>query len=336
MLPEPASMSAPLGAHAKRGGAAWRLALIALGCAVAALMMLAAREWVEMLHQWWNIDTYNHLLLLPVIMGWLVMLKAEELAQISPHPFSPGLLLVIVALGLWSAGRTSGINLVAHAGAVGMVQGAIVAMLGMRAALLLALPLAMGVFLVPFGDEIIAPLQTITAEIAIALTLWSGVPASIEGIHIDTPAGLFIVAEACSGVTFLIAMVQLGVLVCCTRFASWRRRTAFMAACIIVPILANGMRAWATIYVAQFIGAERATGFDHIVYGWVFFAIIVAALLGGAWRLFEREPEEHGWRAADLSHQLWIARTEAIPLAPGIAACAIIALAAIGAFGPVR
>lgn len=336
MLPEPARMSAPLGAHAKRGSAAWRLALIALGCAVAALMMLAAREWVEMLHQWWNIDTYNHLLLLPAIMGWLVMLKAEELAQITPHPFWPGLLLVIAGLGLLNAGRASGINLVAHAGAVGMVQGAIVAMLGMRAALLLALPLAMGVFLVPFGDEIIAPLQTITAEIAIALTHWSGVPASIEGIHIDTPAGLFIVAEACSGVTFLIAMVQLGVLVCCTRFASWRRRTAFMAACIIVPILANGMRAWATIYVAQFIGAERATGFDHIVYGWLFFAIIVAAMLGGAWRLFEREPEEHGWCAADLSHQLWIARTEAIPLAPGIAACAIIALAAIGAFGPVR
>ena len=56
-----------------------------------------------------------------------------------------------------------------------------------------------GVFLVPFGDEIIPPLQAITAEIAIALTLWSGVPAQIDGIYIDTPVGLFIVAEACSG-----------------------------------------------------------------------------------------------------------------------------------------
>ena len=86
-------------------------------------------------------------------------------------------------------------------------------------------------------------------------------------------------------------------LVCCTRFDRWSRRAVFMAACIIVPILANGVRAWATIYVAQYVGAEAAGGFDHIVYGWIFFALVVAALLGGAWRFFEREPEEHGWTA---------------------------------------
>ena len=49
-------------------------------------------------------------------------------------------------------------------------------MLGLRASLLLALPLVMACFLVPFGDEIIPPLQMITADIAIALTRWSGVP----------------------------------------------------------------------------------------------------------------------------------------------------------------
>lgn len=140
----------------------------------------------------------------------------------------------------------------------------------MRASLLLALPIAFAAFLVPFGDEIIPPLQLITADIAIVLTRWSGVPASIDGIYINTPAGLFIVAEACSGVKFLVAMVTLGVLVCFTRFASWRRRAEFLAACVIVPIIANGVRAWATIFVAQYIGAEKATGFDHIVYGWVF------------------------------------------------------------------
>ena len=175
------------------------------------------------------------------------------------------------------------------------------------------------------------PLQAITAEIAIALTHASGVPARIEGIHIHTPAGLFIVAEACSGVKFLIAMVTLAVLVCFTRFESWPRRIAFLAACIIVPILANGVRAWATIYVAQYVGAEQATGFDHLVYGWIFFAIVVAALLGGAWRFFEREPEAYGWRAEIIAGWRLVARAEALRFAPGSAALAIIALAAIAA-----
>ena len=331
MPPEPAALAHPQGDDARVMPSPWRTALGLLGLASAALILLAAREWAEMLHQWWNIDTYNHLLLMPPILAWLVLLKSDELAQIAPRSYAPGLVLVLAALGLWSAGRTLGINLLAHAGAVGMVQGAVVTVLGLRASLLLALPLAMAAFLVPFGDEIIPPLQSITADIAVTLTHWSGVPARIEGLHIDTPAGLFIVAEACSGVKFLIAMVTLGVLVCFTRFVSWRRRAAFMAMCVIVPVLANGVRAWATIYVAQFIGAERATGFDHIIYGWVFFALIIAAVLGAAWRFLEREPETYGWRAADLAPIPALARAETGALGPLGAAFAIIVLAVIAA-----
>ncbi len=335
MLPEPAILAAQHASPAAAMPAAWRSSLTSLGVAALALVALAAREWGEMAHQWWNIDTYNHLLLMPAIIAWLVRIKVAELTQITPRAFWPGLLLLAGALCLWGGGRASGINLLAHAGAAGMVQAAVVTVLGLRASLLLALPLALGGFLVPFGDEIIPPLQVITADIAVALTHASGVPARVDGIHIDTPAGLFIVAEACSGVKFLVAMVTLGVLVCFTRFASWQRRAAFMAACIIVPILANGVRAWATIYVAQFIGAERATGFDHIVYGWVFFAIITAVLLGAAWRFFEREPEDYGWRAEDLERRGFIARAERGALAPGGAALAIIALAVIAAFAAI-
>jgi len=129
----------------------------------------------------------------------------------------------------------------------------------------------------------------------------SGIPATYEGIYIDTPVGLFIVAEECSGVKFLIAMVTLGTLVSFTSFDSWKRRALFMAACVIVPIIANGIRAWSTIYIAQSQGVEFAAGYDHIVYGWVFFAIVMVIVLGGAFRFFEREPEDAGYSLEELS-----------------------------------
>jgi exosortase A len=311
--------------------ATWRAPLASLAAAAAALIAVTAQSWGAMLHQWWNIDTYSHLLLVPFIVGWLVALKEDELAGLTPQPFWPGLLGVAAALAVWRAGDALGINLISQVGAVGALQAAVVTVFGLRASLLLALPLAFASFLVPFGDEIIPPLQFLTADIAIALTHWSGVPARIEGIHIHTPAGLFIVAEACSGVKFLIAMVTLSVLVCFTRFTRWSRRAAFMAVCIIVPVLANGVRAWATIYVAQFIGAEKATGFDHIVYGWIFFAVIVSVLLGSAWRFFDREAEDYGWTADAIARWQWVARAETLTLAPKSAALAIIALAAIAA-----
>ncbi|WP_086607671.1 exosortase A [Erythrobacter donghaensis] len=330
MPPEAAVARAPSAASGALP-VAWRGPLAALGLAVAALIAVTAQSWGQMLHQWWNIDTYSHLLLMPFVIAWAVALKEDELAALTPRPFAPGLIAVAAALGVWGAGEAAGINLIAQAGAVGAVQAAVVTILGLRVAALIALPLGLACFLVPFGDEIIPPLQTITAEIAITLTHASGVAAQVEGIYIDTPAGLFVVAEACSGVKFLIAMVTLGVLVAFTRFTRWRDRALFLAACVIVPILANGVRAWATIYVAQFVGAEKASGFDHIVYGWIFFAIVVAAMLGGAWRFFDREPEDYGWRAEAIARWRWLARAEALTLAPSRAGLAIIALAAIAA-----
>lgn len=310
---------------------AWRASLAALAASIAILVLTTLREWGEMLHQWWNIDTYTHILLIPFIVIWLVALKADEIVKIAPRSWLPGLGLVAAGLGLWFVGRATEINLLAHAGAVGAAQGAIVATLGLRASLFLALPLCFLAFAVPFGDEIIPPLQTITAEIAIALTLASGVPAVIDGIYIDTPVGLFIVAEECSGVKFLIAMVTLAVLVAFTRFRTWTKRALFMLASIIVPILANGARAWGTIFIAQSQGVEFAEGFDHIFYGWIFFAIVVAVLLAGARKFFDREPEDYGWSLTELESWDWVSRLDKHNTSAAVIFGAIAALAITGA-----
>ena len=91
------------------------------------------------------------------------------------------------------------------------------------------------------------------------------------------------------------------------------------------------MRAWATIYVAQYVGAEKATGFDHIVYGWVFFAIVIAILLGAAWRFVEREPEEYGWPRGQIESWGWVRHLETHSFAPRSAALAIIGIAGVAA-----
>lgn len=323
MLPEAGAIPAQSAGPVGRVPAQWRTTLAMLIAASLAVVAVAAREWGEMFHQWWNIDTYTHVLLVPFVIAWLVTLKAGELAKLMPKPWLPALTLVAAGLGLWIAGRASGINIIAHAGAVGALQGVVVAVIGPRASLVLALPIAFGAFLVPFGDEIIAPLQYLTAEIAIALTHWSGIPAEIDGIHIDTPIGLFVVAEACSGVKFLVAMVTLAVLVAFTRFDSWRRRAAFMAVAVIVPLVANGIRAWGTIYLAQSQGVEWASGFDHIFYGWIFFGLVITVVLAAAWRFFERDPHDYGWSAQQVSRfefteRLERAQTPAIVLFAGL------------------
>ena len=307
-------------------------ALLALSWA--GLFAATLRELSAMAHQWWNIDTYSHILLILPILAWLVWIRRDEVARVEARGWWPGFLWCLLGLAICFVGRSADINLIAQLGVIVAFQGATFGILGLRVGLILAFPLAYMFFLVPFGDEIIPPLQYVTAEMATALTRFSGVETVADGIHIDTPAGLFIVAEECSGVKFLVAMVALGVLVAYSCFASWKRRMLFLLACVIVPIVANGIRAWATIFIAQYVGAEAAGSFDHIVYGWFFFGIVIALVLGVAWRWFEREPEEAGWGAQQVSALPMLQRLEGNGANPALVLGATLTAALVFAVMP--
>ena len=256
------------------------------------------------------------------------------MARVEAQGWWPGFLCCLLGLAICFVGRSADINLIAQLGVIVAFQGATFGIVGLRVGLILAFPLAYMFFLVPFGDEIIPPLQYVTAEMATALTRFSGVETVADGIHIDTPAGLFIVAEECSGVKFLVAMVALGVLVAYSCFASWKRRILLLLACVIVPIVANGIRAWATIFIAQYVGAEAAGSFDHIVYGWFFFGIVIALVLGVAWRWFEREPEEAGWNAQQVSALPMLQRLEGNGASPALVLGATLTAALVFAVMP--
>jgi exosortase A len=306
--------------------AQWRAPLSLLIFAWAGLSLLFARDWADMAGQWWDSSTYNHILLVPPILFWLVWLRKGELARLTPSAWWPGLILLAGALFVWLLGAMSGLNTARHLGLVASLSAAAIALLGPRVTAALAFPLAYAAFLVPVGDEFVPALQMATAKITIALTQLSGVPATIDGVFIDTPAGLFEVAEACSGVKFLVAMIALGVLVCHLCFRSWWRRAGFMALAIAVPILANGVRAWGTIYIAQSQGVEFAAGFDHIVYGWVFFAVVIAILLGLSWRFFDRPASGNFVDVEAIEGSPLLKRMERYRMAGGAGLLAILGL----------
>ncbi|MFC3099585.1 exosortase A [Altererythrobacter lauratis] len=270
----------------------WRRPLLHLVLAWGFLLVMFAHVVADMARQFWDSSTYNHILFVPFIIGWLVHMRAAELVKITPQAWWPGLIGVAGALFLWLLGDLTGLALATHLALVLLLQASAITLLGVRVTAALLFPMAYMLFLVPFGDELVPALQMITADLTIALVHLSGIPAVIDGVFIDTPIGLFEVAEACSGVKFLVAMVALGTLAAHVCFVSWWRRAGFMVAAIVLPILANSVRAWGTIYIAQSQGIEFAVGFDHIFYGWVFFALVMGLLLAMAWPFFDRPRDD--------------------------------------------
>jgi len=309
---------------------AWKQALIRLAIAWSAIFVVFFGDWAAMFDQWWNSSTYNHILLVPAIIVWLVHYRAPELAKLEPTNWWPGLVFAAGATLLWSLGVFAGLATARQLGVVLLLVAAVLTLLGPRLGRALVFPLGFMLFLVPFGDELVPALQMITADLTIGLVHLSGIPAVIDGVFIDTPAGLFEVAEACSGVKFLVAMIAFGVLVANVCFVSLWRRAAFLLACVVVPILANGVRAWGTVFAAQYVGAETATGLDHIIYGWIFFGIVLALILGGAWRWFDRPLDDPVIHAARIEASPLLTRLAALRIGAGAALAGLALIAGAG------
>jgi len=268
--------------------AGWRAHLAALGLACLAILLLFARDAADIAAIWWSSSTFNHCLLIGPIIAWLVWQRLPELSRLTPAAWAPGLILAGAGALGWLLGEAGGIAFARHLGLAFMLQGAVIACLGKAVARGLAFPLFYALFLVPVGEELVPAMQTLTARIAAGLLALAGVPAHLEGVFITTPTGYFEVAEACAGVKFLIAMIAFGALVANVCFRSWPRRIAFMTASILIPILANGVRAWGTIYISHLTSVDFAASFDHVVYGGIFFAIVIALIIGAGWRFFDR------------------------------------------------
>src|SRR5205807_5019380 len=141
-------------------------------------------------------------------------------------------------------------------------------------------PLLFLFFLVPFGAFLVPTLQSITVAFAVGGLKLVGIPVFADGILIDIPEGHFEVAEACAGLRFLIASIVFGCFFATIMYHSRVRRSAFVGLSILLPIVANGLRALGLILVAHVEGSGTAIEADHILYGWIFFTLVTLLLIG--------------------------------------------------------
>ena len=271
---------------------AWKRHLAAWGVVVVAVLLLLQRDARHLFSIWWDNATFGHCLLIVPIVIWLVWQRRHELARMAPSPWLPGVAILFATGILWLLGELAELSVVRHAALILMIIATVPTMFGLSVARGVAFPLFFLLFGIPIGEQIVPQLQTFTALFSIKLLDLFGVPAYLDGVFISIPNGDFQVAQACSGVRFLIAMVAFGALASNICFKLWWRRAAFMAASVVVPIVANGIRAWGTIYIAHLTTASFAKGMDHIIYGWFFFAFVMALTLAIGWRFFDRPVDE--------------------------------------------
>jgi exosortase len=161
---------------------------------------------------------------------------------------------------------------------VGFAEVLLMAALGWRLWWALSAALLYLLFLVPFGAFVTPQLQHFTASFIVGGLRVLGVPYDADAFSITIPEGTFYVAEACAGLRFLIASIAFGVLYAVTMFRSPGRRAAFIAVSCVVPVVANGVRGLGIVLLGHALGSAEAGAADHLIYGWIFFSIVIVLL----------------------------------------------------------
>jgi EpsI family protein len=167
-----------------------------------------------------------------------------------------------------------------------MLPLTVVVVCGRRISWAIAFPLAYILLAVPFGEVFIDPLINVTADFTVWALQMTGIPVLRDGSNFSIPSGDWSVVEACSGVRYLIASFTLGCLYAYLTYRSRKRQLLFVLLSILVPIAANGVRAYMIVMIGHLSSMALATGVDHIIYGWLFFGLVMFVMfwLGNRWR----------------------------------------------------
>lgn len=256
----------------------WRRHLLWFAAALGALAAVHFDTFADMVGVWEHSSTFNHCFLIPFIAAYLALDKRSQVATIAPGLSLYGLLYVALNSVLWLVGDVMSVAFGMHLAVVGMLIGSAWALLGNRVFKTLAFPFFYLYFTVPEGEFLVPYLQDWTAAVLLKLLHLTGIPVFIEGRYLTIPSGTFVVAEACSGVNYLIATLSVGTMFMYLQFRAWWRRLLFAFAIVLVPLLANGVRAYGIVMISHLSNYKYAQGVDHFIYGWVFFGIVIFAL----------------------------------------------------------
>ena len=235
---------------------------------------------------WERSETFAHGILIFPISAYLIWRQRKSLSAIEFRA-NPWALLILVFLGFgWLLASLANAQVFQQYCLIAMLPVAVWAILGNRLAWTIAFPLSYLLLAVPFGEVFIPPMIDLTADFTVYALQLTGIPVYREGNFFTIPSGSWSVVEACSGLRYLIASFTLGTLYAYISYSSIKRRLVFIAFSIIVPIIANGIRAYMIVMIGHLSGMRLAVGVDHLIYGWVFFGFVMLVLfwIGSFWR----------------------------------------------------
>jgi exosortase len=236
----------------------------------------------RMAHQWATDENMGHGFFVPIVAGYVVWQRRQDLAATPIKTNNWGLAIVVFG-GLMALIATLGAELfTARLSFVIALTGTILYLCGTNWLRILSFPLALLLFMIPIPAIIYSALtlrlQMLASQLGEILISAMGIPVLREGNTLKLPGQTLDIVDACSGIRSLLSLLFLSlVYTYFTDRKTWMR-WALLLATVPIAIGANGIRVAVTGWLSQ-INTEYATGAYHETEGYIVFLVALVALI---------------------------------------------------------
>ena len=243
----------------------------------------------NMVHHWSLVEDYQHGFIVAPLALFFAYQRRWDLEDAVIKGSWLGLIPMFIGLTSLTIGRLGTELMTMRSGFVFTLIGLILLILGREIFKVLAFPLFFLFLMVPLPQSLVNtiafPLQLIAAKFAVWSLQEMGIPALVEGNIIHLAHAELFVADACSGLRSLMALITLGVV-----FAHFFNRNAIwiqiflVSSTIPIAIMVNAFRVALTGYLSHRFGVDFATGVIHdfqgiFTFGLAFFALLALGRL---------------------------------------------------------
>lgn len=282
-------------------GEPWPLRRVApLALAATAFVILFADPARTLARDWWNNPDAGHGLLLFPVSIWLAW-KAGLAADRRPNIGLGTAILVAAVVLRYLSGLAAELFTMRFSMWLAAI-GIIVFAFGLRQVRLWWLPITLMLLSIPLPatitNSLAIPLQFRASKLGTALIEWRGIPVRTNGNVIQIPGQTLFIAEACSGLRSLTALISLGVMIGGIWLQSIAGRAALIVLTIPIAIVVNSFRIFLTAFLMYFVDPALGRGFMHTSEGWALFVVAFGFIGGLASLIHLLEARVARWRGA--------------------------------------
>ena len=257
----------------------------ALAALVMALLGVAATypAWADIYHIAHVDEEYSHIFIVPLVALYLVWVRRARLRHLRPSGMLIGPLVVLLGGTLSLVGFYQNVESFWHAGAVVVVVGAVLSVLG-KNVMFQFFPVALVlIFLIPtpgrVRQQVALPLQKWTAHSAQVIFETLGTEAEVSGCTLSVNGTSVTVAEACNGLRMVFALILVTFAFAFGMPLRNSVRALILLASPLAAIFCNVVRLLPTVWV--YAHASRTTADTvHDYAGWAMLPIAIGLLYG--------------------------------------------------------